>query len=130
MPDPDRLDRKCSPKDEAAVREGIAAYFPEANGPTRRMVACMFTNNPDEHFILDRHPAMDDAFIAAGFAGHGYKFCSVIGRVIADFCLGDEGEVGDGGVRVGGGEVVSRARALDPRTPVTGQMQAILTILN
>ncbi len=31
------------------------------------MVACMFTTSPDEHFILDRHPAMDDAFIAAGF---------------------------------------------------------------
>ena len=68
VPDPDRLDRECSPEDEADVREGIAAYFPEANGPTRRMVACMFTTSPDEHFILDRHPAVDDAFIAAGFS--------------------------------------------------------------
>ena len=94
VPDPDRLDRECSPEDEAAVREGIAAYFPQANGPTRRIVACMFTTSPDEHFILDRHPAMDDAFIAAGFSGHGYKFCSVIGRIMADFCLGEEGGVG------------------------------------
>ena len=45
-----------------------------------------------EHFILDRHPAMDDAFIAAGFSGHGYKFCSVIGCIMADFCPGDEGK--------------------------------------
>ena len=97
VPDPDRLDRECSPEDEAAVREGIAAYFPEANGPTRRMVACMFTNSPDEHFILDRHPAMDDVFIAAGFSGHGYKFCSVIGRIMADFCVGQEGRWGFGG---------------------------------
>ena len=79
---------------EATVREGIVAYFPEANGPTRRMVACMFTTSPDEHFILDRHPAVDDAFIAAGFSGHGYKFCSVIGRIMADFCLGEEGKWG------------------------------------
>ena len=35
---------------------------------------------------------MADAFIAAGFSGHGYKFCSVIGRVMADFCLGEEGK--------------------------------------
>ena len=39
VPDPDRLDREISPEDEAGVREGVAAYFPEANGPTRRMVA-------------------------------------------------------------------------------------------
>ncbi len=104
VPDPDRLDRECSPEDEAGVREGIAAYFPQANGPTCRMVACMFTTSPDEHFILDRHPAMDDAFIAAGFSGHGYRFCSVTGRVMADFCLGEEGKLGGGGVWGGGGE--------------------------
>ena len=46
------------------LREEIAAYFPEPDAPTRRMVACMFTTSPDEHFILDRHPAMDDVFIA------------------------------------------------------------------
>ena len=43
VPDPDRRDRDCSPEVEAGVGEEIAAYFPRANGPTRRMVACMFT---------------------------------------------------------------------------------------
>ena len=85
--DPDRLDRKCHPEDEAVLREGIAAYFPEANGPTRRMAACLFTNTPDSDFILDRAPGLDDAFVAAGFSGHGFKFCSVVGRIMADFCL-------------------------------------------
>ena len=74
------------------MREGIAAHLPEANGPTRRMVACMFTTSPDEHFILDHHSAVDDAFIAAGLSGHGYKLCSAIGRIMADFCLGEEGK--------------------------------------
>ncbi len=92
VPDPDRLDRACSPEDEATVRRGVARYFPDANGPTRRMAACMFTNSPDGHFVLDRHPTVDDVFVAAGFSGHGYKFCSVIGRVMADFCLGEEGK--------------------------------------
>ncbi len=105
VPDPNRLDRACSPADEAAVREGVARYFPDANGPTRRMVACMFTNSPDEHFILGRHPAVEDAFIAAGFSGHGYKFCSVIGRVMADFCLGEEGKWGLERFGLGAGRV-------------------------
>ena len=86
------------------MREGIAAYFPEAKGPTRRMVACMFTTSPDEHFILDRHPAVDDAFIAAGFSGHGYKFCSVIGRIMADCCLGEEEKWGVEGLGWGRGK--------------------------
>ena len=89
-PGPGNAPRRTKP----ACARGVAAYFPEANGPTRRMVACMFTTSPDEHFILDRHPAIDDAFIAAGFSGHGYKFCSVIGRIMADFCLGEEGKWG------------------------------------
>ena len=85
--DPDRMDRECHPEDEAVLREGIEAYFPEANGATRRMSACMFTNTPDTDFILDRHADADDVFVAAGFSGHGFKFCSVVGRIMADFCL-------------------------------------------
>ena len=61
------------------LREGIAAYFPEANGATRRMSACMFTNTRDTDFILDRCGDADDVFVAAGFSGHGFKFCSVVG---------------------------------------------------
>ena len=85
--DPDRLDRNCHPEDEAVLREGIETYFPEANGATRRMAACMFTNTPDTDFVLHRLGDADDVFVAAGFSGHGFKFCSVVGRVMADFCL-------------------------------------------
>ena len=85
--DPDRLDRECHAEDEAVLREGVEAYFPEANGATRRMAACMFTNTPDTDFVLDRHGDTDDVFVAAGFSGHGFKFCSVVGRIMADFCL-------------------------------------------
>ena len=85
--DPDRLDRECRPEDEAVLREGIEAWFPEANGAGRRMAACLFTNSPDGHFILDRHADTDDVFVAAGFSGHGFKFCSVVGRIMAEFCL-------------------------------------------
>ncbi len=85
--DPYRLDRECHPEDEAVLREAIKKYFPEANGSTRKMAACMFTNSPDGHFILDRYPGESDIFVAAGFSGHGFKFCSVIGKIMTDFCL-------------------------------------------
>ena len=86
VPDPALLDRECHAEDETLLREPIEAWFPEANGPTRRMMACMFTNTPDEHFILDRLPDTGDVYVAAGFSGHGFKFCSVIGRILADWC--------------------------------------------
>jgi sarcosine oxidase len=46
--------------------------------------ACMFTNTPDEHFILDRHPEFPQVVLASPCSGHGYKFCSVLGEVLAD----------------------------------------------
>ncbi len=85
--DPDRVDRECSAADEAILREAVEEYFPAANGPARRLKACLFTNSPDQHFILDRYPGEADVFVAAGFSGHGFKFCSVIGKIIAEFCL-------------------------------------------
>jgi sarcosine oxidase len=42
----------------------------------------MFTNSPDEHFVIGA--VTDGGYVAAGFSGHGYKFASVIGEVLAD----------------------------------------------
>lgn len=82
--DPEAMDRDCHPEDEAVLREGIARYFPQANGPILALKPCLFTNTPDEHFILDVHPEFDRVFIAAGFSGHGFKFSSAVGEIMAD----------------------------------------------
>lgn len=82
--DADTVDRNVYPEDEAVLREGIARYFPDANGPTMAMKTCLFTNSPDEHFYLDLHPDHPQVAIAAGFSGHGFKFCSVVGEIMAD----------------------------------------------
>jgi sarcosine oxidase len=80
----DAIDRECYPEDEAVLREGLRRYFPDADGPTLAMKVCLFTNTSDEHFILDRHPDHPQVAIAAGFSGHGFKFCSVVGEIMAD----------------------------------------------
>ena len=82
--DPDTMDRVCNQEDQDVLREAITHYFPAANGPTLALKACLFTNTPDEHFILDAHPEFDGVFIAAGFSGHGFKFCSVVGEIMAE----------------------------------------------
>jgi sarcosine oxidase len=85
--DPDGVDREIHPEDEAALREGIRRYFPDADGPALAMKTCMFTNSPDEHFILDAHPETDNVYVAAGFSGHGFKFASVVGEIMTDLAL-------------------------------------------
>jgi sarcosine oxidase len=84
---PDSMDREVHPEDERILRAAIDRYFPDASGPTLMLETCLFTNSPDEHFILDHHPASRRVVIAAGFSGHGYKFCSVVGEIMADLLL-------------------------------------------
>jgi sarcosine oxidase len=83
----DGTDRECHAADEASIREGIRQYFPDADGPTMAMKTCLFTNSPDEHFIIDRHPQLPNVTLAAGFSGHGFKFCSVVGEIMAELSI-------------------------------------------
>ncbi len=85
--DPDDPDRSTTPRDEAALRGFVERYLPAAAGATEMLKACMFTNSPDEHFIIDRLPEAPQVTIAAGFSGHGYKFCSVVGEICADLAI-------------------------------------------
>ena len=87
--DPDATGwRVLDPEDERIMREGVARFMPEANGPLLSWRACMFTNTPDEHFVLDTLPGAPQVVVASPCSGHGYKFASVMGEVLADFATG------------------------------------------
>ena len=82
--DMDDLDRSTHPRDEAVLREFAERYFPDGSGATMSLQVCAFTNTEDGHFILDMHPEYPNVSIASPCSGHGFKFCSVIGEVLAD----------------------------------------------
>lgn len=84
---PDTMDRECHASDERVLRTAITKYFPDADGPTLAMKTCLFSNTEDEDFILDIHPEFSQVSIAAGFSGHGFKFCTVIGEIMSDLAL-------------------------------------------
>jgi sarcosine oxidase len=90
--DPDRAGRAVDAVDESVLRQCVESFFPGANGPMVRSSTCIFTNTPDEHFIIDRLPAMPEALVVSACSGHGFKFCSVIGEVVADL-------IAEGGTR-------------------------------
>jgi sarcosine oxidase len=88
--DPDAFEREPTQEDERLLREFAETYFPDAAGPTMRLETCLFTNTPDEHFVLDTLPDHPQVAVGAGFSGHGFKFASVIGEILADLALEDE----------------------------------------
>jgi sarcosine oxidase len=87
--DPETVDREAHDYDERLLRDFAERYFPDGCGPTMDLQTCMFTNTPDNHFIIDVHPEHDQVSFASPCSGHGYKFASVIGEIMAD--LADTG---------------------------------------
>ncbi len=85
--DPDRLRRDVSDSEVSAVRALARRFVPDADGPLRTTEVCMYTNTLDEHFWIDRHPDLPQVLIASPCSGHGFKFSSVIGEVLADLLI-------------------------------------------
>ena len=84
---PDELRRDPDGEDEDVLRRFAGRYFPDGAGPALTLKTCLFENSPDEHFILDTHPASSAVVVGAGFSGHGFKFCSVVGEILADLAV-------------------------------------------
>lgn len=81
---PDAINRAVGEEEIAAFRRLIARFLPGLDVPPAQTGVCMYTNSPDEHFIIDRHPSHPQVAVAAGFSGHGFKFSSVVGELLAD----------------------------------------------
>ena len=84
---PDSISREITDLDILTLRVPMEKYFQPTNPEPLFSQVCMFTNTPDEHFILDYLPGNDNVFIASGFSGHGFKFASVIGELISDLMV-------------------------------------------
>jgi len=83
--DPDQVNRAVNAADEETFRSCLRKHIPAADGPVLSMRSCLYTNSPDSHFIIDRHPREPRVLFACGFSGHGFKFTSVVGEILADY---------------------------------------------
>jgi len=72
------------PEDEEDLRRALDAFVPGAAGKLLRGAVCKYEFTPDEDFIIDAHPEHDNVLLAGGFSGHGFKFASVVGEILAD----------------------------------------------
>lgn len=83
----DTLDRNVSAAEVGEMAETLRARVPLLPGRFLRAVACMYTNTPDQHFVVAPHPAHPQVAVACGFSGHGFKFAPVIGEILADLAI-------------------------------------------
>lgn len=82
--DPDTVNRAISPAEVDDMRSIVQRFLPDAAGPIQQSTVCLYTNTPDEHFWIDRHPAHPNVLVASPCSGHGFKFASVIGEVLGE----------------------------------------------
>jgi sarcosine oxidase len=85
---PDTVDRTIGASEEWIIRERVASALPLLGGRLLHAETCLYTMTPDEHFVIDMHPEFPQVMVAAGFSGHGFKFASVLGEVLADLATG------------------------------------------
>jgi monomeric sarcosine oxidase len=78
------IDRAIHPEDVATVTRFVERFFPAIEGGRVASKTCLYTMTPDEHFVIDRHPRHSNVHFACGFSGHGFKFSSVVGEILAD----------------------------------------------
>lgn len=85
---PESVDRTIRPAEVDDMRAALREYLPGLDGPLVRATTCLYTMTPDHHFIIGTHPRHPNVHLAAGFSGHGFKFCSVVGEALAHQAAG------------------------------------------
>lgn len=82
--DPQSLSRDVTREEEDDMQQIVRRFLPDAAGQLRASTVCLYTNTPDEHFWIDHHPAHSNVIIASPCSGHGFKFASAVGEILAD----------------------------------------------
>jgi sarcosine oxidase len=86
--DPGLVNRNTNVSDEEILIDFLKQFIPDGFENTLVMKTCLYTNTPDHNFIIDFLSGFDkDVVVATGFSGHGFKFVSVVGEVLADLAM-------------------------------------------
>lgn len=84
---PSEVDYTPSEEWVERMRDFSRQYIPGAAGAKISTRRCLYTMTPDKHFIVDRHPDYNHIVFGAGFSGHGFKFSTLMGKILAQLAL-------------------------------------------
>lgn len=82
--DPASVVRDVAPEEVDAMRSLTARFLPGLSDAWLRSCVCLYTNTPDQDFVIDAHPGHSQVLIVSACSGHGFKFSSAIGEIAAD----------------------------------------------
>ncbi|MCI0693561.1 N-methyl-L-tryptophan oxidase [candidate division KSB1 bacterium] len=85
--DPDGVRREAGPEDIEAMRAILCRFMPAIDTAPRVSAVCLYTNTPDSHFLIDFHPHHPHVLLASICSGHGFKFSSAFGEILADLLI-------------------------------------------
>jgi sarcosine oxidase len=82
--DPDTGQRTVTPEGLEEARQYLGRLFPTLKGaPLTEARVCQYENTSNGDFLIDRHPAFDNVWLAGGGSGHGFKHGPVLGEYVA-----------------------------------------------
>lgn len=82
--DPTTLERTVRSSALARARAFLRQRFPDlADAPLVESRVCQYTSTHDGHFLIDRHPALSNAWLVGGGSGHGFKMGPALGEHVA-----------------------------------------------
>ncbi len=84
---PETIDRTVHDQEISEMRDRVSQLVPSLDGPCLHSATCMYSNTPDQHFVIARHPSCENVTVACGFSGHGFKFVPVVGEILADLAI-------------------------------------------
>ena len=86
--DPDNVNRNTTEDEKESLLYVLNKYLPGCFESFLSSKTCLYTNTPDKDFIIDHLPGYENLVtIACGFSGHGFKFVSIVGEILADLAI-------------------------------------------
>lgn len=83
----DEIRAEVSDEEKSHMTRLMTRFIPAAAGRVRQSHVCIYTRSTDEHFVLGLHLHAPQIVVASPCSGHGFKFASLFGEVLADLAI-------------------------------------------
>lgn len=87
MTSPDGVDRDVAAPDTDPVERLVEQFVPAAERVARESAVCLYTDTPDNDFVVDTVAGMPNVVVVSACSGHGFKFASALGEIAAQLAL-------------------------------------------
>lgn len=84
-----KMDYSVHQKDKEVLENTLKLYFRPEEHTLQDYAVCVFTNTPDEEFLIDQHPIYPQILICSACSGAGFKYSAVIGQILTEMVIED-----------------------------------------